>query len=75
MEQYAKSIIDQAEIKNYAVWDMYNDLGGAKNVNFNFSNGLIASDRVHYTYKGYKKQADDFFEALMQSYQFYKSGN
>lgn len=75
VEQYAKSIIDQAEIKNYAVWDMYNDLGGAKNVNFNFSNGLIASDRVHYTYKGYKKQADDFFEALMQSYQFYKSGN
>lgn len=73
VEQYAKSIIDQAEIKNYAVWDMYNDLGGAKNVNSNYRNGLISSDKVHYTYKGYKKQADDFFEALMQSYEFYKS--
>lgn len=73
VEQYTKSIIDQAEIKNYAVWDMYNDLGGAKSVNSNYKNGLISSDKVHYTYKGYKKQADDFFEALMQSYQFYKS--
>lgn len=73
VEQYAKSIIDQAEIKNYAVWDMYNDLGGAKNVNANYRNGLITSDKVHYTYKGYKKQADDFYEAFMQSYEFYKS--
>lgn len=73
VEQYAKSIIDQAEIKNYAVWDMYNDLGGAKNVNSNYRNGLITSDKVHYTYKGYKKQADDFFEALMQSLEYYKS--
>ena len=74
VEQYAKSIIDQAEIKNYAVWDMYNDLGGASKVNSNYKNGLITSDKVHYTYKGYKKQADDFFEALMQSYEFNKSG-
>jgi LysM repeat protein/lysophospholipase L1-like esterase len=73
VEQYTKSIIDQAEIKNYAVWDMYNDLGGAKEVNTNYRNGLITSDKVHYTYKGYKKQADDFYEALMQTYQFYKS--
>lgn len=75
VEKYTKSIIDQAEIKNYAVWDMYNDLGGAKSVNTNFNNGLIASDKVHYTHKGYKKQADDFFDAIMLSYQFYKSGN
>lgn len=74
VEQYTKSIIDQAEIKNYAVWDMYNDLGGAKDVNTNYKNGLITSDKVHYTYKGYKKQADDFFEAFMQSYHFNKSG-
>ncbi|WP_339887822.1 LysM peptidoglycan-binding domain-containing protein [uncultured Flavobacterium sp.] len=74
VEQYTKSIIDQAEIKNYAVWDMYNDLGGAKDVNTNYRNGLITSDKVHYTYKGYKKQADDFFEAFMQSYQYNKSG-
>ncbi len=73
VEQYTKSIIDQAEIKNYAVWDMYNDLGGAKTVNANYRNGLITSDKVHYTHKGYKKQADDFFEAFMQSYEFYKS--
>jgi hypothetical protein len=52
---------------------MYNDLGGAKDVNTNYRNGLITSDKVHYTYKGYKKQADDFYEALMQTYQFYKS--
>ena len=74
VEQYTKSIIDQAEIKNYAVWDMYNDLGGAKEVNSNYKDGIIRSDKVHYTYKGYKKQADDFFEAFMQSYQLNKSG-
>lgn len=74
VEQYTKSIIDQAEIKNYAVWDMYNDLGGAKEVNANFKNGIIAADKVHYTHKGYKKQADDFFEAFMKSYQLNKSG-
>jgi LysM repeat protein/lysophospholipase L1-like esterase len=74
VEQYTKSIIDQAEIKNYAVWDMYNDLGGAKEVNQNFRNGMITADKVHYTHKGYKKQADDFFEAFMQSYQLNKSG-
>jgi len=73
VEQYAKSIIDQAEIKNYAVWDMYYDLGGANKVNANYKAGLISSDKVHYTYKGYKKQADDFFDAFMQSYSFFKS--
>jgi LysM repeat protein/lysophospholipase L1-like esterase len=73
VEEYAKSIIDQAEIKNYAVWDMYHDLGGASKVNSNYRAGLITSDKVHYTFKGYKKQADDFFEALMQTYEYYKS--
>lgn len=73
IEEYTKSIIDQAEIKNYAVWDMYNDLGGADRVNTNYKAGLIRSDKIHYTYKGYKKQADDFFDAFMQSYLFFKT--
>lgn len=72
IEAYTKSIIEQAEIKNYAVWDMYHDLGGAKKVNENYKTGLITSDKIHYTFKGYKKQADDFFQAFMLSYEFNK---
>ncbi len=73
VSQYAESIIDQAAIKNYAVWDIYKSLGGASRVNSNFKNGIITADKIHYTHKGYKKQADDFFEALMQLYESYKS--
>lgn len=73
--QYTKSILEQAEIKNYAVWDMYKSLGGASSINSNFKNGIIAADKVHYTHKGYKKQADDFYQAFLQVYESFKSTN
>lgn len=70
---YTNLIIEQAEEKNYSVWDLYHVLGGSKKVNENYKSGLISSDKVHYTRKGYEKQADAFFEAIMQSYESFKS--
>jgi hypothetical protein len=33
----------------------------------------MSRDKVHYSKIGYEKQADLFFEAILQSYELYKS--
>ncbi len=70
---YAAKILRDAEIKNYAVWDLHAQFGGLYGVQRNYSNGLIAGDRVHYSKAGYEKQGDLLSEALLKDYNFYKT--
>lgn len=72
IEAYSKLIQSQAEENKYAVWDLLSVFGGNKNVIVNARMGLMAKDKVHYSKLGYEKQADLFFQALMQAFEMYK---
>jgi len=73
IEAYSQLIGNQAKENQYAIWDLLAIFGGNKNIKLNARMGLLAKDKVHYTKLGYEKQAELFFEALMQSYELYKS--
>jgi LysM repeat protein len=70
---YAKVIQEKASENSYAVWDMFQAMGGLFNVNKNFSKGYMSKDKVHYSKLGYEKQAELFFEALEYNYEQFKS--
>ncbi|WP_320814470.1 GDSL-type esterase/lipase family protein [Flavobacterium sp.] len=69
---YAKAILEFAEKNNYAVWDMYKNMGGLYSVNSNANKGLMSKDKVHYSKQGYELQGELFFKALMETYNNYK---
>lgn len=69
---YAKNILMQETDKAYATWDMFSAMGGLFDVNRNYARGLMASDRVHYSKKGYEKQGELFTEALLKAYDNFK---
>ena len=73
IEDYAVAIQENAPIVNYAFWDLLSVFGGNKAISRNASKGYMAKDKVHYSKAGYEKQANLFFDAFMQSYEFYKS--
>ena len=70
---YTKAIIEFAEKNNYAVWDMYRNMGGLYSVNSNAQKGLMSRDKVHYSKQGYELQGELFFKALMETYTNFKS--
>lgn len=70
---YTKAIIEFAEKNNYAVWDMYRNMGGLYSVNSNAKKGLMSRDKVHYSKQGYELQGELFFKALMETYTNFKS--
>lgn len=53
---------------NYALWDLYYNLGGTLGLPSLQQNGYLAKDLVHYTVKGYEFSAELFYQALLQSY-------
>lgn len=69
---YTKAIVDFAEKNNYAVWDMYKNMGGLYSVNSNAKKGLMSKDKVHYSKQGYELQGELFFKALMETYNNFK---
>ena len=73
IEKYAEFIEENAHVKNYAVWDLLQVLGGNKAISRNAAKGYMARDKVHYSKAGYEKQGDLFFEAFLQSYELFKS--
>lgn len=73
IESYSQTIRNQAQESKYAVWDLLAIFGGNKNIKLNARMGLLAKDKVHYSKLGYEKQAELLFEALMQSFELYKS--
>lgn len=70
---YAKGIMMQETEKKYASWDMYSVMGGLLGVPRNAAKGLISTDRVHYTHKGYEKQGKKFSEAFLNAYNNFKT--
>lgn len=73
IEAYSQLIANQVQENQYAVWDLLAIFGGNKNIKLHARMGLLAKDKVHYTKLGYEKQAELFFDALMQSFELYKS--
>lgn len=69
---YTKAINEFAEKNNYAVWDMYKNMGGLYSVNSNAKKGLMSRDKVHYSKLGYELQGELFFKALMETYNNFK---
>ncbi|OIQ15780.1 MAG: peptidoglycan-binding protein [Flavobacterium sp. MedPE-SWcel] len=72
---YAKTIIEQEKEMDYATWDLFSEFGGTKNVNRNVARGLMKSDRIHYSAKGYQKQGFLFVEAFMKAFSNFKTSN
>jgi lysophospholipase L1-like esterase len=70
---YTKEIISQAEVRNYAVWDMFTNFGGLFGINQNAKEGLIGGDKVHYTKAGYEKQGQLLTEAFLEAFQNYNT--
>jgi LysM repeat protein len=73
VEEYTQKIIENATLENYAVWNMFEALGGLQNVNKNYAKGLMARDKVHYSKAGYEQQGMLFYEALLNTYEQVKS--
>ena len=73
IEKYAELIEENANVKNYAVWDLLQVFGGNKSIKRNAAKGYMARDKVHYSKAGYEKQGELFFEAFLQSYELFKS--
>lgn len=73
IEKYAELIEENANLKNYAVWDLLQVFGGNKSIKRNAAKGYMARDKVHYSKAGYEKQGELFFEAFLQSYELFKS--
>ena len=73
IEKYTELIEENANVKNYAVWDLLQVFGGNKSIKRNASKGYMARDKVHYSKAGYEKQGELFFEAFLQSYELFKS--
>ncbi|WP_290846112.1 GDSL-type esterase/lipase family protein [Flavobacterium sp.] len=69
---YAQKIINGANSKNYAVWDLYSQLGGLYGVGRNAKKGIIGGDRVHYTHEGYAKMGSLFSEAILKGFKDFK---
>ena len=57
-----------ARKNGYAVWDLYEDMGGAGAMKQWKQQGLASGDYVHFTRKGYELQGLWLFEALMYRY-------
>lgn len=69
---YAQKIINVAAENNYAVWDMYAQLGGSYGVRRNFNKGIIGKDRVHYSKAGYELQGNLLSDAILKTFENYK---
>lgn len=62
------SLKSYAKQNGYAVWDLYEVIGGAGSMKQWKKQGLSAADHVHFTRKGYELQGALLFEAMMNRY-------
>lgn len=72
IQDYTQDIIEIAKKDGFAVWDLYDEFGGMSGIQQLKVQGLIGSDWVHYSKKGYEKQGKMFSEALEKAYYNYK---
>ena len=62
------AILELAEKRNLAVWDLFTVMGGYKSIYKWQKVKLAGRDRVHFSGKGYKIIASLMFDAIMRSY-------
>lgn len=70
---YARDIQINETAGKYASWDLFDIMGGLFSVNRNAKEGLMSSDKVHYSHDGYKKKGALFTEAFIQAYNNFKN--
>ncbi|NRT15203.1 LysM repeat protein [Flavobacterium sp. 28A] len=71
VDGYCDEIKKGAIQNQYAVYDLYSQLGGLHGVEKNFKNGIIAADRVHYTVAGYQLQGALVSEEIIKTFHNY----
>ena len=68
VDEYAKSLVSYATLGQYAVWDLFQTLGGMHGVSKIYGKGLMNSDRVHYTTNGYQLQGNMLSNVLLNAF-------
>jgi LysM repeat protein/lysophospholipase L1-like esterase len=68
VDEYAKILVNYAALGHYAVWDLFQTLGGMHDVNKMYGKGLMSPDRVHYTTNGYQLQGNMLSNMLMTTF-------
>jgi LysM repeat protein/lysophospholipase L1-like esterase len=68
VDEYSTSLINYAQLGQYAVWDMFQVFGGMTGVRANYQSGLMSPDRVHYTTAGYQWQGKMLTKVLLDAY-------
>lgn len=68
IQQLRQVILNKAVPLNYAVWDLWEVMGGKRSMNLWYQAGLSAPDRIHFTMKGYQLQGFLFYQAIEQAY-------
>lgn len=63
---YAQILEKIAQERAYAVWDLYEIMGGKEGMKDWYKNGLAGRDRIHFKKEGYALQGKLLYEALMQ---------
>lgn len=66
-----ESMLKLAKEYNVAVFDFFNVMGGLGSMATWASNGLGASDKIHFSSKGYKLMGDLMFNAILHSYEYH----
>jgi len=67
------SIIQYAQQKNLAYWDMFQAGGGTHSADQYKNAGLLQRDGVHFTKEGYELQGNLFYAAFIKAYNTYVS--
>lgn len=67
--EYANILIKNSLSEGYAVFDLYQAMGGSQAMERLTGLNLIAKDRVHYTANGYEEQGILFVESLLNNYE------
>lgn len=58
---------EMAEKHGWALWDFYQLMGGKGSINHWAKDSLTARDKIHFNRKGYERQGELFFDALLQT--------
>ncbi|PVX52639.1 LysM domain-containing protein [Balneicella halophila] len=62
--KYAEVLKEVAQERNYAVWDLYEIMGGEQGLKKWYKSGLAGKDRIHFKEEGYRLQGESLYKAL-----------
>ena len=75
VKEVSNSIKSYAVANNLACWDFFTLMGGSGAMRDWYDNGWANDDRIHLNPTGYRKQGRLLYDALMQSYDSFLTGN